>query len=224
MRPVHLPPVPPSVTSPSGGKLRRTLLAIVVVLIITAAYGFVRLGTFFAREDALQKSDAIFVLAGTEMTRPLEGGDLYQEGYAPRIVMTRETREPAFAIIEHRGAKISSQVERARDVLIELGIPATAIIIPDRIHDSTAAEAITLRELARVNHWQTVIIVSSKFHLRRAHFAFERELRGTGVRVLMRGSRYDDARPERWWRQRSDVRDILQELPKFVAYLCGLGA
>ena len=217
------PPVPPF-TSSSGVKLRRILLIVVLVLVVAGAYGFVRLGTYLAREDPLQKSDAIFVLAGTEMTRPLEGADLYREGYAPRIVMTRETQEPAFAIIEHRGAKISSQVERARDVLIELGIPATAILIPPRIHDSTAAEAITLRELVEANHWRSVIVVSSKFHLRRAHFAFERELRGAGVQILMRGSRYDDAMPERWWRQRSDIRDILQEVPKFVAYICGLGA
>ncbi len=207
-----------------GGKLRRILAIVLVLLIALGAYAFTHLGTFLAREDPLTKGDAIFVLAGTQMTRPLEGADLYLEGYAPRLVLSREVLEPAFAIIKRRGATVSSQVERARDVLIGLGVPATAIILPDRLHDNTAAEAITLRGLAQANHWRTVIVVTSKFHLRRAGFAMERELSGTGVRVLMRGSRYDDARPERWWRQRRDIRDILSEVPKFAAYALGLGA
>src|SRR4051812_10183302 len=122
-----------------SANLRRILVITVVVCAAAGAYAFVHLGTFLAREDPLRKADAIYVLAGTELTRPLEGADLYLEGYAPRILMTRETREPAFAVVEHRGAKLSSQVERARDVLIQLGVPATAIVLPDPIHASTAA-------------------------------------------------------------------------------------
>jgi uncharacterized SAM-binding protein YcdF (DUF218 family) len=211
----------------AGGKFRRILAVVLLALlalVALGAYALIHLGTFLAREDLLTRGDAIFVLAGTEMTRPLEGADLYLQGYAPRLVMSREVLEPAFAIIERRGAPLSSKVERARDVLINLGVPATAVVLPDRIHGSTAAEAITLREMAQTNHWRTVIVVTSKFHLRRAGFAIRRELRGTGVRVLMRGSRYDNARPEQWWRQRGDLRDILEEVPKFAAYALGLGA
>ena len=195
-----------------------------VVLAVLGAYAIVNLGTFLAREDPLSKGDAIFVLAGTQMTRALEGGDLYLEGYAPRLVLSRENLEPAFAVIERRGAKLSSQVERARDVLINLGVPPTAIALPARLHGSTAGEAVTLRELALANRWHTVIVVTSKYHLRRAGFAMRRELDGTDVQVQMRGSRYDDSRPERWWNQRADIRDMLSELPKFAAYALGLGA
>jgi uncharacterized SAM-binding protein YcdF (DUF218 family) len=216
--------VPPSKTSLSGGKLRRLLAILFVVLAALGVYAFVNLGSFLAREDPLQGGDAIFVLAGTEMSRPLEGGDLYLEGYAPRLVLSREFRDPAFAVLERRGVQVPSTIERARDVLIRLGVPPDAIVLPDTLHGSTAAEAITLRELAETNHWRTVIIVSSKFHLRRARFAFQRELRGTGVEVVMHASRYDNARPERWWMQRADIRDILSEVPKFLAYALGLGA
>ena len=216
--------MPPSITSSPSRKLRLILAVVVVVLAAFGAYAFIHLGTFLAREDPLSKADAIFVLAGTQMTRALEGADLYLEGAAPRLVLSREYLEPAFAIIERRGAPLSSQVERSRDVLIKLGVPPAALILPDRLHGSTADEAITLRELAQANRWHTVIVVTSKFHLRRAGFAMRRELSGTGVQVLMRGSRYDDAKLETWWRQRADIRDMLSELPKFAAYALGLGA
>ena len=92
------------------------------------------------------------------------------------------------------------------------------------MHNSTAAEAITLRELSAAHGWRRVIVVSSKYHLRRAGFALRRELRGTGVEVVMRGSRYDSAHPERWWQYRSDIRDTFPEVAKFTAYLLGRGA
>jgi len=205
-------------------KLRRILVIVVLVCAAGGAYAFVHVGTFLAREDPLRKGDAIFVLAGTELTRPLEGGDLYLEGYAPRIVMSREILEPAFAILEHRGAKVSSKVERARDILTSLGVPAAAITLPDRLHANTAEEAATLRELALKNGWRTVIVVTSKYHLRRAYIAMQRQLRGTQVQVVMRGSRFDEANMERWWTQRGVIRDVVAELPRVVAYGLGLGS
>lgn len=218
------PLVPSSSIASSSNRTRRILAGFFVLLAALGAYAFIHLGTFLAREDPLGKGDAIFVLAGTQMNRPLEGADLYLEGYAPRLVLSREYLESAFAIIERRGAPLSSQVERSREVLLTLGVPATALILPDRLHGNTAEEAITLRELAAANRWRTVLVVSSKFHLRRAGLAMRRELSGTGVQVIMRGSRYDNAKLETWWRQRSDIRDVVSELPKFAAYALGFGA
>lgn len=211
--------------APPGGTLRRIVLpASVIALLAVAVYAFVELGSFLAKEDPIEKADAILVLAGTPMNRPLEGADLYLAGYSPRIVLSRQTMERGEQALGDRGVAFAEDVDRTRDVFVRLGIPAEAIIIPPRIHDSTAAEAITLRELAGAHGWRRVIIVSSKYHLRRAGFAFRRELRGTRIEILMRGTRYDDAQPERWWRRRRDIREITAEVPKLVAYALGLGA
>ena len=224
MGPGYANPTPPPLKLPAGGTRRRILVILVALLLATGAYSFIELGSFLAKEDGLQKADAIFVLAGTKMTRPLEGADLYFKGYAPVLVMTRETIEPAVGTLRERGPAIPSDVERARDAFIQLGVPRDALIVPDRIHGSTAAEAITLRDLATRNGWHRVIVVTSKLHLRRAGFAMRRELRGTGVEIVMHGSRYDDATPARWWTNRGDIRDIILEVSKLVAYVLGLGA
>ena len=81
-----------------------------------------------------------------------------------------------------------------------------------------------MRELALKNGWCTVIVVTSKYHLRRAHIALQRQLRGTQVQVVMRGSRFDQAKLERWWAQRGDIRDVVAELPRVVVYALGLGS
>ena len=57
---------------------------------ICSIYGFFTAGTFLACEDPLAPADAIFVLAGTLIERPLEASDLYAAGYAPRIASTFE--------------------------------------------------------------------------------------------------------------------------------------
>jgi uncharacterized SAM-binding protein YcdF (DUF218 family) len=208
-------------------RIRRTRLFFLIAILVAAAgglYTFVQLGPFLSREDPLVKADAIFVLAGTRMMRPLEGADLYLEGYAPRLVMTRETQDPAYTVVAGRGRLLQTDVERARDLFEEFGISREAIVVPDRIHDSTAAEAETLRELATRYRWQRVIVVTSRFHLTRAGFAVRRALRGTGVQVVMHASRYDTAQPEGWYRRRAEIRWVLSEVPKLVAYVFGLGA
>jgi uncharacterized SAM-binding protein YcdF (DUF218 family) len=215
--------VPP--TSRTGGKFRRIVVILVLVAVGGGAYVFDQLGSLLASEEPLQKSDAIFVLAGTAMTRALEGADLWLAGYAPRVALSREVPDPAFAVLAARtGLRIPDATDAARDAYAALGIPADAIVVPETLHNSTAAEAITLRALARSHGWRRVTVVTSKYHLRRSGFAFRRELQGTGVEITMRGSRYDDAEPERWWRKRSDIRTVMQEFPKLIAYVAGLGA
>lgn len=208
----------------SGGSLRRITLPVCVVLLALGAYGFVQLGSFLATEDALQKADAIVVLAGSRMSRQLEAADLYLAGYAPRIVLSREISDPAELALAARGVPVPDTIHRVRAVFDQLRIPHEAVVVPPGVHNSTAAEAVTLRELSAAHGWRRLIVVSSKYHLRRARFSFRRELEGTGVDVLMRGTRYDPSDPERWWRHRADLRDAGPEAVKLVAYVLGLGA
>lgn len=200
----------------------RAALAAGVLLLAAAVLIFLNIGSFLSPEDPLEKADAIFVFAGTRAERPLEAFDLWKEGWAPRVVVTRAVAEQAMSIVERRGIRVETDIELNRDVLLQLGMPLTALIIPNRIHDNTAEEAQTLRELVMRYRWHTVILVTSKYHLRRAGLASQRELRGLDVRLIRRGSRYDGATPPRWWRRRADIRFLLTEVPKLFAYEAGL--
>jgi uncharacterized SAM-binding protein YcdF (DUF218 family) len=210
--------------SPPRFTFRRALAAVAVILFALVAYGFTQVGRFLTKEDAIQKADAIAVLAGTRMDRPLEAADLYKQGYAPRVVLTYGEPEAAFAALAARGVIVPPQADDARDIFIRLGIPADAIILPPRIHDNTAQEAQTLRELAQKNGWRRIIVVTSRYHLRRAGFAIRREMAGSGIEVEMHGTRYEAVNPERWWTTRVDLRWVLDEGAKLIAYELGLGA
>jgi len=206
------------------GRSRRTITVLLLLIIAIGGYVFVDLGRFMAPADQLQKADAIFVFAGTLVERPLEAADLYREGYAPRIVITRAVAEQAIFTLQRRGVRFPTSADLNREVLLGAGVPASALIEPVRIHDNTADEIQTLHQLVDQYHWHRVILVSSQYHLRRIRFATWREFRGTDVQLLLRGSRYDPSKPDRWWQHRGDIRWILTELPKLAAYMVGLGA
>ena len=204
--------------------LRRLVVFVIALAIVGGGVTFLELGRFMAAEDPLETADAIFVFSGTRVERPLEAFDLYRAGYAPRVVVTRAVAEQAMFMAERRGVRVASDFDLNREVLRQLGLPESALIAPERIHDNTAQEAQTLRALAAQYHWRKVILVSSKYHLRRVGLASRREMDGTGVQLIRRGSRYDLSTPDRWWRRRSDIRWLLSEVPKLAAYTLGLGA
>jgi uncharacterized SAM-binding protein YcdF (DUF218 family) len=203
--------------------LRRAVLVALVVALASGIYSCVGLGRFLAREDPLTRADAIFLFAGSHAERPLEAVDLYKGGYAPIIVLTRPSEEPAVELLARRGIILPTSFSLMRDVLQKLGIPDQAIVVPARIHDNTAQEAQSLRALAVARGWRRVILVSSKYHLRRVRMASTRALRGTGVKIVLRASRYDQSTPGQWWQHRSDLRQILWEVPKLIGYAVGVG-
>ena len=214
--------MPPS-PNRQGGRFRHIIFVLAVVVVAAGSYACVQLGSFLYSEDPLGKADAILVLAGTRMERPLEAADLYLEGWSRRVVLTEEEPDSGIVALERRGVGLPSNATIARDVMVRLGVPLDAVEILPGIHNSTAHEADTFRRTAESRGWKRVIVVTSKFHTRRAAFAVRRAMDRSGIEVVMRGSRYDRADPAHWWRTRSDVRWTVSETQKLAGYMLGLG-
>jgi uncharacterized SAM-binding protein YcdF (DUF218 family) len=203
--------------------VRRLVLSLSLLFVLAAA-GFIFYGgRFLQHEDPLAKADAVFVLDGARVERWLEGYDLFAAGYAPRIVLSPGRDEPAERLLRARGVQFPREIELRRNALIQLGVPPDAIVTDMNQVDNTAAEAAELREMARARGWRSVIVVTSKYHTRRAGLAFRRAFDGTGVRIAVRASKYDLSDPARWWRTRGDFRFVTSEWPKLFAYRLGLG-
>jgi uncharacterized SAM-binding protein YcdF (DUF218 family) len=203
--------------------IRRTVIVFAAALTTAAAvWALAHAGSYLQHEDTLRRADAIFVLAGTRFERALEAADLYHEGYAPAILLSPGQVEPAENILRRKGIDLLHEVEQVRDALVGLGIPRDAITVGVGAVDNTAAEAKLLREVAAPRGWRVVIVVTSKYHTRRAGFAMRRGLAGAGITVVVRASRYDPSDPAHWWRHRGDIRRLMQEWPKVLAYRLGL--
>jgi uncharacterized SAM-binding protein YcdF (DUF218 family) len=203
--------------------VRRTLIASTFVALALAAIAAARAGAYLQHEDSLTHADAIFVLAGARLERALEAADLFQAGYAPAILMSPGREEAAEVAARARGMRFPREAEPVRDALASLDIPREAILIGDGSVDNTAEEGALLRRYALARRWRVVIVVTSKYHTRRTGLAMRRAVEGTGVTIVVHASRYDPADPAHWWRQRRDVRFLIEEWPKLIAYRLGLG-
>lgn len=209
--------------APRPGLLPRTLTRLVVVAVLGLAVFLPFAGRLLVRQDPLAKADLVFVLAGTRVERWLEAVDLYKEGWAPRIVLSPGLTDPVEAHLRDRGVSYPREGDLARDAAIALGVPASAVSVLPGTVDNTAAEAAALKRSLAGTDARRVIVVTSGYHCRRARFAFRREFAGSAIEPVLRASRYSGVQPTRWWRSRSDIRYVMNELPKLVVYLAGLG-
>jgi uncharacterized SAM-binding protein YcdF (DUF218 family) len=202
--------------------MARLLLICCATAILLGAAACPYAGRYLIIDDPLQPADAIVLLAGAHAERWLEAVDLYREGIAPHILMSPGIVEPAEVRVREMGIRFPSQAELARDAMTQMGVPASAITVLPGSVDNTADEAARARPVVSERGWTSLVVVTSKYHTRRTRFSFQREFRGTPVRVQVRGSRYDNRTPARWWTSRSDQRYVITELQKLAAYRLGL--
>ena len=198
-------------------------LGLLVGLVVLAFVVFLPFaGRFLDHDDPLQKSDVIFVLAGERIERWLEALDLYNEGWAPRIVLSPGPVLPIEAELRARGIVYPREGDLARDAMLAAGVPPEAVTVLAGSVDNTAHEALEFKDVLPPGQPGRLIVVTSRYHTRRTGFAFRRTFKGTPVQVIVRGSRYSRVHPNQWWRYRGDARFIMYELPKLGAYIAGL--
>lgn len=203
--------------------VRRLVLAGIAALACAAIVFLPFAGRYLFREDPLVHADAIFVLDGARAERWMEAADLYKAGYAPVIVISPGRPEAAEVILKARGIRFPNIPSLARDALVQMGINASDVVLPEGSVDNTAQEAAMLRAIATGRGWRTVLVITSKYHSRRAAFAFRREFRDSSVSIALRTTRYDISDPEHWWRHRADIRYVMSELQKLLVYRLGIG-
>jgi len=179
-----------------------------------------RLGSWLVVEDPLDHADAVIVLGGTTYERPLEAVDLYQAGYARRVVLIREMQDWGELTLVERGITYLRPIDLQIDTMRRLGVPPEAIDVLEPA-DSTADEATHVRNYVVSHKFSRLIVVTSRQHTRRARLVIRRRLAGTGVTLIMRASRYDRSDTDHWWRQRATLRFTLFETQRLFAYWIG---
>lgn len=201
--------------------LRATAIAALLILLL-ALLILPGLGRFLVVEHPLTKADAIFVLGGSRLERPLEALDLYHDGWAPQILLSSQEADGGERALRARGIPVMSEPEFQKATLVSLGVPENAISILRDDQPSTADEAVALAATARERHWSRVIVVTSKMHTRRAELAMGRRAARMGVTIQVHGSRYDGMDVDHWWRRRGDLRFVLFEVQKLALYWTGI--
>jgi uncharacterized SAM-binding protein YcdF (DUF218 family) len=171
------------------------------------------IGAWWVVSDTLLHADAIVVLGGSLDVRPFAAADLYQRGFADKILV---------ANVQLRRAEVLGLVpphtELNRNMLLQLGVPAVAVTTFGKDVSSTHQEAAAVREWASSSHAKRVIVPTEIFAARRTQWTFKRELAPIGVEVIVHAVPPDGYTLADWWRHRYGVTDFNSELIKYLYY------
>lgn len=196
-------------------------VAMIVAFSAICVTGCQKAGNWLAREDIPVHADAVVLLMGYFPERVLQVADLYHEGVADNLIIVYESMGP-YQELESRGAIVIRTTEQARDAAVALGIPDSCITMLPGNARSTLDEALAVREYITGNFWpDTLLLVSSPAHMRRAYIIFSAVLNDAGNKTYIgtSPSEYSSFDPHRWWRQREDIQAVLSEWVKIVSFV-----
>jgi uncharacterized SAM-binding protein YcdF (DUF218 family) len=207
---------------------KKTKVLVVSLLLFLAAGGalylfrrpiLTRMGTYLVVSDTLHRADAIEILGGGEPGRSRKAAQLYHEGWAPRLIITKAEHISSVAELRQYGIFAAEDHEIKCAVLKLLKVPEEAIEVLDGYNRSTMEEARRLRDYARERRLKRLILVTSNFHTRRTRLAFGRAFKGTGIELLVQAAPPDCwFDPDSWWTRRADSRNLFLEYQKLIFY------
>src|SRR5437660_1982750 len=201
---------------------KRLALALLLGLMAGSAfYGSLVLalpGEYLVTHESPEKADAMIVLGGEIPGRALAAADLYRRGLAAMVLVSPgKSSARRKQTISELNVELPNDADLNRRVLIRLGVPPTAIHDIDEA-DGTIGEARALRAIVLRRGIRSVLVVTSKYHTRRAGMTFRWAL-GDSVRVHTIGSSYDDFEPSHWWHERSDFHYLIIEYQKLLLFI-----
>lgn len=205
---------PTEITSAKAAKpirlgRRVVLLFVILAILIVGVFAFRGLGRWLVREDPLARADAIVVLSGSMPYRAEGAMDIYRQGYAPAIWITRPA-SPA-QTLNAMGIHFTGDEDYSRAVLLHDGVPPSAIrILPEEIVDTQQEVEEISREM-RDERKSTVIIVTSAEHTRRVRALWAR-LAAPNQKAIVRAASEDPFDRDHWWRDTRDAFSVVREL------------
>jgi uncharacterized SAM-binding protein YcdF (DUF218 family) len=191
-----------------GRRTLQSLAGIFTLAILLSIVVLLNVGRWLVVEDPLRKAQCIVVLSGRLPMRALAAAQLYHDGFAREVWLTRSA-EPGASLAALGIPYDGEDIYNAR-VLLHEGVPLQSIrVLPNPIVN-TADEMAAVAEALPPDNTGTVIIVTSKAHTRRTRELWRRIAKGRG-RAVIRAAPNDPFDPAHWWRTSGDALDVVRE-------------
>jgi uncharacterized SAM-binding protein YcdF (DUF218 family) len=171
--------------------MKRFAVVLLVLLAVIGGLGaafFFGIGYYLSPQTALAKADAIVAISGGETdARTAEAVRLYNDGYAPSLIFSGAAADP-------NGPSNAKAMATAAH---NAGVPASAIHL-DETSANTRQNAANVTQIIRTQDFNSIILVTSPYHQRRADIAFHRSL-GKDFPIINHSSYDQNWRRSHWW-------------------------
>jgi uncharacterized SAM-binding protein YcdF (DUF218 family) len=150
-------------------------------------------------------ADALVIMGGDSSQRLIPGIELFKQGMAPRLWYTGGVA-PEFWT-ENRA--------------LTMGVPHEAIThIPGT---STWEETQQIARTLEEQELDSVLIVTSWYHIRRTLCVLGQQLQGSDVQIYYVPVGYDEYDPDNWWLNEEGREAVFAEVAKFGIYWFNYG-
>jgi uncharacterized SAM-binding protein YcdF (DUF218 family) len=195
------------------------IFAAIVLVGFAHASLFRGVASFLIVEDPLEPAAAIVVFGGQLPFREMEAARLYRAGWAPQVVIVRGLRREEAKALRNLRIEVKEGWELSREVLIRQGVPPSAIVVPEAEAAGTLEESrVAVRALKPEN--LPVILVTSKYHTRRARLTWNYVTQGRSKAVVRAAGR-DPFDPAWWWHEPRFALAVVREYLGLVNYYAG---
>jgi len=199
-------------------RLFRLLLVLLLLgagLYLGGPYLLRALGHHLITAHPLSKVDLVVVLSGEPFLCVPEAARIYHEGLAASILLTNAPRPRGQEDLLRLGIRYPDPQEISLQLLEALRVPKQAIHILAERSDNGRAEMQAVARFLAGRSVRALIVVTPKAHSTRAYKIFTAGL-GPTIRVLMRPVPSDPFDPDRWWKDRQDMRQVFYEYEAFL--------
>lgn len=171
-------------------------------------------GNWLVAEDELTKTDAVFVLGGNSYERGLAAALVYQRFEGTPLVSTGANIPMQLLAFD----TTMTEAELTKSLLIKKGVPEQNTIALKE-GTSTREESIAIRKYCEMNHFDTITVISSTFHLRRVKWVFDDYFLEKGIEVKYHGASSKDFSPDNWWTTEEGLITVNNEMMKLCYYV-----
>ncbi|WP_238652132.1 YdcF family protein [Paenibacillus piscarius] len=193
-----------TISKTKPGKRGKRMLFLYLPLLLLVVLLFCA-GRFLPLSEAPKQADVIIVLSGGA-GRVEQGVKLYEEGYAPKLLLSNSE-------------EITGPAGDMRETALSLGIPEGAILTEDAAESTYQNAQLTL-PMMKQHGFKSAIVVSSDFHMRRVKFIFNHVYKKSGIELTYIGadSGYN---AKAWWGDRYSRETTFNEYIKMIGNAFG---
>jgi uncharacterized SAM-binding protein YcdF (DUF218 family) len=177
---------------------------VVLVLSVLIYLVLVGVGAVLIVADPIEKVNAVVVLSGDDGDRLALAIEMHEKGFTQNLVITDVDRTASRRL-----------ANEAKDG----GFSDDKVFITQTKVDSTVEEALAVRELAQQRGWKKLMVVTDPHHSFRARFIFRRELRGSGIEIIVRPVVGHWFRSPSWFLHAEGWQFVILEITKLLSYL-----
>lgn len=200
------------------------LIAFIVGIIITFAIAVLGIGAYLSPDGLddckaqpsngsdCQKVDAVVAISGGDTTaRTAQAISMYKNGWAEWLVLSGAAADKAGP----------SNAEAMKRQAVKEGVPEDVILI-DEMSENTRQNAANTSDLFKKHDIQSVILVTSAYHQRRAGLEFG-ERAGNAVKIINHPVASDNQWSPLWWATPVGWWLSISELFKIGVFYVGIG-